>query len=76
MNFLLTELNQYTIIDEGFKFELISKYDGAVKINAWEELIEEMCMYIFYYKKKNCFSNKKEKIDFAQGYLKDIANSL
>ncbi len=76
MYFLLTGLNQYTIVDKGFKFELISKYDSSVKINACEELIKEMCMYIFYYKKKNWFSNKKEKSDFAQGYLKDIANRL
>ena len=35
-----------------------------------------MQAYISYYKKDNVFANKKEKIDFAQGYLKDMAKRV
>ncbi len=32
--------------------------------------------YIMYYEKQNVVSDEKEKINFAQGYLKDIAQHL
>lgn len=35
-----------------------------------------MRAYISYYKKCNVFADEKEKINFAQGYLKDTAKRI
>lgn len=35
-----------------------------------------MRAYISYYEKHNVFTNKKEKIDFIQGYFKDITKCV
>lgn len=56
--------------------QLPLKYNRSVKSNICKEWIKEMQAYILYYEKHNVFANKKEKIDFAQGYLKDMAKCV
>lgn len=73
---LPTGLNRYTIGAEGLKLQPPPKYDGSVEGNACEEWIEEMRAYMSYYEKRSVFADEKEKIDFAQGYLKDTAKRV
>lgn len=44
--------------------------------NACKEWIKEMRAYMSYYEKRKIFANKKEMIDFVQGYLKDTAKRI
>lgn len=71
-----TGLNHYTIGAKGFKFQPPPKYDGSIEGNACKEWIEEICAYMSYYRKRSVFADEKEKIDFAQGYLKDTAKRV
>lgn len=44
--------------------------------NACKKWIKEMRAYMSYYEKCNIFADKIEKINFAQGYSKDMAKKI
>lgn len=72
----ITGFNQYTIGIEGFKFQPSSKSNRSMKDNIYKKWIKEIYTYMSYYKKRNVFVDKKEKIDFIQEYLKDITKRV